>query len=124
HPSKAISSRYDGAVMSANDSLKLHIAILTSANQPIAQPDTAQWGDFCVWSSEPYTKPDALPLEQHRRASREVRHKHKDGPGYILGELTGDMLRTKENIVSLSALVLDFDDGTMSMDEALERLKA
>jgi len=122
HPSRAIYSRYDESAMSANDSLKLHIAIVDSANQPIAEQHTEEWGSFCTVSAKPYTKPDALPLKEHLIASREVRHKHKDGPGYIFAQLRGDKRRVKENVVSLSALVLDFDGG-ISMDEVFTCLQ-
>lgn len=103
-----------------SDALMLSTVKRCSDNTPARL--TTTWPEFVVSLQKPTVRGE-LSLDEYRKAEKSVRDKQKDGPGLICGTFSKPGTKKKADLVSLSMVAVDLDDGILNYDEVCGRLE-
>ena len=79
------------------------------------------WCEFVESCRVPAVR-GVLPLEEYLAAEKGVRDRQKNGPAMIGGTYSRPGTRNQGDLISLSLVTLDFDDGHYSFEQLCEAL--
>src|SRR5262249_16438789 len=120
--SKTIYSRRDEALIRANKRHELTFAFVPDRYATSTEEMTFKLGDFYDVLSKVVPNEAGLPLPEFESAPREIQGEQKDGPAIIPAIFIGDRRRIRENVAAQTMIVIDSDDGKLSLAEASSRL--
>lgn len=83
---------------------------------------TTTWPEFVASLQKP-TVHGKLSLDEYRQAEKSVRDKQKDGSGVICGTFSKPGTKKKADLMSISMVAVDLDDGVLSFDDVCGRLE-
>ncbi len=99
----------------------LRISRIKSFSDTNPEPVTLTWGAFVESCRVPVVR-GALPLERYLMAEKSVKDRQKDGPAIIAGRYSRPGTRNQGDLISLSMVTLDMDDGHYTFDGLCEAL--
>src|SRR4051794_37835705 len=93
------------------DSLPITVFISESRSTSTGSEITSDWKELREFLSEVKPNEAGLPLAEYKAASSEEQREQKDGWAVIPGIVGGDGRRIKENVLALTLIMVDIDDG-------------
>ncbi|QWV97467.1 hypothetical protein KP005_19365 [Geomonas nitrogeniifigens] len=104
------------------DDLILRISRVSGYRDTAPVAITTTWGAFRDRCQAPQER-GVLPLAEYLAADKATRDRQKDGTAIIAGTFSHPRTRLAEDLVELSMVVLDLDDGYYTFDQLCEKLE-